>query len=153
MCLYCSSESIHLNSSSPFTKEGCALLCPAGSLAWASDPARPPFFFFLSFKKRKEKKEKEIYDFFEHIYFKVWIFYVVRNINLVFKIPGFWRKCDKFTYISKNVFLCVAYGQYPNMFWMLFFIQKILEVLKNVFSHGFHKKNCFLAFLDFTTRL
>jgi hypothetical protein len=43
---------IHLNSSSPYVKEGYALLCPAGLLAWASDPARPFFFFFvLSFKK------------------------------------------------------------------------------------------------------
>jgi hypothetical protein len=47
---------------------------------------------------------------------------------------------------QKNIFLCVAYGQYPNMFWT--FLKKILE---NVFSHGFlkHNKNYLLAFLDF----
>jgi len=54
----------------------------------------------------------------------------------------------------KKMFLCVAYGQYPNMFWTLFYVKKILEVLKMCFRMDFlNTKNCFLAFLDFTTCL
>jgi len=46
-------------------------------------------------------------------------------------------------------FLCVAYGQYSNMFWTL--LKKNIESFENVFSHGFlkHNKNYFLTFLDF----
>jgi hypothetical protein len=53
------------------------------------------------------------------------------------------------------MFLCVAYGQYPNIL-LNFLLKKkqIFEVLKNMFSHGFLKhKNYYLAFLDFTTCL
>jgi hypothetical protein len=55
----------------------------------------------------------------------------------------------------KNVFFCVAYGQYPNMFWIFFLYKKNIGSFENVFSHGFlkHNKNYFLAFLDFTTCL
>ena len=46
--------------------------------------------------------------------------------------------CDACVSIKKiKFFLYVAYGQYPNMFWMLFFIQKILEVLKRCFRMDF----------------
>jgi hypothetical protein len=40
-------------------------LCPAGSLAWASDPAGLTFF-----KKKEKEKEREIFIFW-HFYFKV----------------------------------------------------------------------------------
>ena len=67
---------------------------------------------------------------------------------------AFWQK----KIYKKNVFLCVAYVQYPNMFWMFFYIQKILEVLKNVFSHGFLKHNkklfsCILGFYNMFVKL
>jgi hypothetical protein len=54
----------------------------------------------------------------------------------------------------KNIFLCVAYNQYPNMFLTFFYIKNIGS-FENVFSHRFlkHKKNYFFAFLDFTTCL
>jgi hypothetical protein len=45
-------------------------------------------------------------------------------------------RCDKYTYISKNIFLCVAYSQYPNIFWM-FFKKTLLEVLKMCFRMDF----------------
>jgi hypothetical protein len=57
---------------------------------------------------------------------------------------------------KKNIFLCVAYGQYPNMFWTLFFLykKKTLEVSKMCFRMDFlNTKIVFLAFLDFTTCL
>jgi len=95
-------------------------LCPAGSLAEASDPAGPNSFL----KKKLKERER---DLFSGIFIlKSEFFYVVKNIytNLVFRIPGFRRNCGKYTYISKFVFLCIAYNQYPNMFWTFFFLYK-----------------------------
>ena len=84
------------------------------------------------------------------------------NDGLLLSILVFTSNCDVCVLkknIKKNVFfLCVAYDQYPNMFWTLFIYiyiyKKIFEVLKNVLSYGFlkHKKK-FLVFLDFTTCL
>jgi len=56
---------------------------------------------------------------------------------------AFWQKN-----IKKNVFLCAAYGQYPNMFWAFFIYKKILEVLKMCFRMDFlnTKKIVFLYF-------
>jgi hypothetical protein len=56
----------------------------------------------------------------------------------------------------KNVFLCVAYGQYPNMFWTFFFIKKqIFKVSKTCFCMDFLNttKKLFSCILDFTTCL
>jgi hypothetical protein len=41
----------------------------------------------------------------------------------------------------KNMFLCVAYGQYPNMFLIFFLFKKNIWSFENVFSHGFFKHN------------
>jgi hypothetical protein len=55
---------------------------------------------------------------------------------------------DKEKY-KKNV-LCVAYGQYPNMFWTLFYVQKILEVLKMCFRMDFlNTKKLFSCIFEF----
>jgi hypothetical protein len=44
-------------------------------------------------------------------------FYVVKKIsNLVFRILGFRRNVTNIHIYQKYVFLCVAYGQYPNIF-------------------------------------
>jgi hypothetical protein len=40
-------------------------------------------------------------------------------------------------FLKKNIFLCVAYGQYPNMFLNFFLYTKILEVLKMCFRMDF----------------
>jgi hypothetical protein len=59
----------------------------------------------------------------------------------------------------KKYFLRVAYGQYPNMFWMFFFIQKNIWSFENVFSHGFfkHKKKilffCIFGFYNMFVKL
>jgi hypothetical protein len=55
----------------------------------------------------------------------------------VFRIPGFWRNVTNIHIYQKNIFSCVAYGQYPNMFWTLFFYQKILKVSKICFRMDF----------------
>jgi len=50
---------------------------------------------------------------------------------------------------KKNNFLCVAYGQYPNMFECFFYIYtKNIGNFENVFLHGFlkHNKIIFLHF-------
>jgi len=55
----------------------------------------------------------------------------------------------------KEMFLCVAYGQYPNIL-LNFLLKKqkqIFEVLKMCFRMDFLNTNYFLAFLDFTTCL
>jgi hypothetical protein len=50
-------------------------------------------------------------------------------------------KCCKYIYVwkTKNVFLCVAYGQYSNMFWTFFYIYKKekFEALKMCFRMDF----------------
>ena len=60
--------------------------------------------------------------------------------GLLLSILMFTSNCDVCvsTKIYKNIFLCVAYGQYPNMFWTLFFLYKIfLEVSKMCFRMDF----------------
>jgi hypothetical protein len=112
---------------------------------WGKWPAQAFCFFFFS----KNKRKKNRFMIFWHIYFKVWIFLCCKkNINLVFRIPGFRRNVTNIHIYQKNVFLCVAYGQYPNMFWTLFFYTKNIGSFENVFSHGFlkHNKIIFLHF-------
>jgi hypothetical protein len=60
-----------------------------------------------------------------------------------FPMLVFWQK--KY----KKIFLCVPYGQYPNMFFNVFlYIKKqIFKVLENVFSYGFLKHNTKIIFL------
>ena len=60
--------------------------------------------------------------------------------GLLLSILMFTSNCDVCvsTKIYKNIFLCVAYSQYPNMFWTLFFLyKKILEVSKMCFRMDF----------------
>ena len=50
----------------------------------------------------------------------------------------------------KKIFLCVAYGQYPNMFWTFFLYKKTnIWSFEQVFSHGFLKQNKKLFLLHF----
>jgi hypothetical protein len=72
--------------------------------------------------------------------------------GLLLSILMFTSNCVVCVLPKKNVYLCVAYDQYPNILWTFFYIKNI-ESFENVFSHGFlkHNKNYFLAFLDFTT--
>jgi hypothetical protein len=57
----------------------------------------------------------------------------------------------------KKMFLCVAYCQYPNMFWTLFYVKKNIGSFKNVFSHGFlkHQKlfSCISGFYNMFVKL
>jgi hypothetical protein len=52
---------------------------------------------------------------------------------------------------QKNIFLCVAYGQYSNMFWTFFIYiyKRNIWSFENVFSHGFLKHNKKIIFLHF----
>jgi hypothetical protein len=118
---------------------------------WGKWPSRTYFFFF--FEKIKEWER----DLFSGIFIlKSKFFYVVKKyIPISYLEYLVFDATAANIYISKFIFLCVAYGQYPNMIWMLFFIYQKYWSFENVFSHGFlkHKKICFLAFLDFTTCL
>jgi hypothetical protein len=135
MCLYCSSELINLNSSSPYVKEGCALYCPPGSLAWASDPARPfPFLFFFQKNKRKRKRFMIFFGIF--ILRSDFFFDVVKNINLVFRIPGFWRNATNLR-IYQKIFSCVLHTANILICFERSFKKKILEVLKMCFRMDF----------------
>jgi len=108
-------------------------LCPAGSLAWASDQAGPTVFFLQKIKER----ERDLW--FSGIFIlRSEFFYVVKKISISYlEYLVFDAVWQIYIYIKKNIFLCVAYGQYPNMFWTLIFIQKILEVSKMCFRMDF----------------
>ena len=67
----------------------------------------------------------------------VWLFF------FFFVMLVFWQK--KY----KTMFLRVAYGQYPNMFWTFFYIQKILEVSKMCFRMDFLNTKKKIIFLHF----
>jgi len=68
------------------------LLCLAGSLVWASDPARPTGFspaIWTELDPDPLKKYKE-YLWFSRV-FILWFlyFYIMKKTNLVFRIRGF----------------------------------------------------------------
>ena len=47
---------------------------------------------------------------FCHIYFKVWFFFcIVKNRNLIFRIPGFRRNVTNIHIYQKNLFSCVLH--------------------------------------------
>ena len=80
-------------------------------------------------------------------------FFFLSNCSVFFFLQNFE---NIYIYMSEKIFfLCVAYGQYPNMFWMFFFKKnKILEVSKICFRMDFlNTTKNLLAFLDFTTCL
>jgi len=81
-------------------------------------------------------------------------FDVVKNINLVFRIPGFWRNATNLR-IYQKMFSCVLHTANILICFECSFFKKNIGSFENVFSHGFlkHNKNYFLAFLDFTTCL
>jgi len=60
-----------------------------------------------------------------------------------FVMLAFWQK--KY----KTMFLCVAYGQYPNMFWTFFLYTKNIRSFENMFSHGFLKHTKKIILLRF----
>jgi len=121
-------------------------LCPNRVTCLGKWPGRTCCFLFF-FKKNKRKRKR--FMIFWNIYFKVWIFLCCKKkyINLVFRIPGFRCNVTNIHISKKHVFLCVAYGQYPNMFWT--FLKKILEVSKMCFHTDFLNttKIIFLYFL------
>jgi hypothetical protein len=106
--------------------------CPAGSLVWASDLARPAGFSPATWAELDpaQKKTSNIVGFLVYLVYGLLFFLYCGNTNLVLKYPVFSMKCCKYLYMSekqkkyflvcciKNVFLCVAYGQYPNIFWI-----------------------------------
>jgi len=104
LCLYYSSELIHLNSNSPFFERTAPPLCPVRSLAWASDPAGPTFFFFF----KKNKRNRKRFMIFWHIYFKVWIFfYVVKKISISYlEYPVFDTMWQIYICIKKMFLVC-----------------------------------------------
>ena len=102
LSLHCSSELIHLNNiRQPTWVLNCTppfFLCPTGSLVWENDPARLTFFF------EKQNKEKVIYDFFWYVYFKVWIFFIVKILVLCLEYPVF-----LFLFFWRNVINILIY--------------------------------------------
>jgi len=79
-------------------------LCPAGSLVWASDPAMPAGFSLATWAELDPTPKKRVISIFFCIYF-FFVFLYCKNINLVFKIPGFRRNV---TNIYINVFMHTA---------------------------------------------
>ena len=137
-------------------KTALLFLCPNRVTCLGKWPSRTCCFLFLFFFFKKKIKERERDLWFSGIFIlrsEFFLFCKKIYINLVFRIPGFRCNVTNIHISKKHVFLCVAYGQYPNMFWT--FLKKNIGSFKNVFSHGFlkHNKNYFLAFLDFTTCL
>jgi hypothetical protein len=79
------------------------------------------------------------------------------NDGLLLFILVFMSNCDVCVLKKKykKIFSCVLNTANTLTCFRTFFMYKNIGSFKNVFSHGFlkHQKNCFLAFLDFTTCL
>jgi hypothetical protein len=98
-------------------------LCPAGSLVWASDPARPAGFNSATWAELDpaQKKMSKIVGFLVYLFYG-FVLYI-------------------YIYISekkqKNILLCVAYSLYPNIVLerSFFYIKKtnIPSLKENVF--------------------
>jgi len=78
-------------------------LCPAGSLVWASDPARPAGFSPTTWTELSLTliKTSNIVVVFR-VYF---VFLYCKNTNIVFRILGFRRNVTNIRIYQKNVFL------------------------------------------------
>jgi len=73
-------------------------LCPAGSLAWASDPAGP------TFKNKIKERERDL--FFGIFILKSEFFLCCKkNTNLVFRILDFRRNVTNMHIYEKNIFI------------------------------------------------
>jgi hypothetical protein len=58
-------------------------------LGWVG-PAQPHGSSWTQPKKNNIKKtEREIYDFLADLFYGLFFIYIVKNINLAFRIPGF----------------------------------------------------------------
>ena len=87
------------------------------SPAYLSFKLHPPFFFMSNgvtclgkwpgqtyFFFEKQNKEKVIYDFFWYVYFKVWIFFIVKILVLCLEYPVF-----LFLFFWRNVINILIY--------------------------------------------
>ena len=76
---------------------------------------------------------------------------IIYMMACYFFIVMFALNCDAcdLDRIQKMFFLCVAYGQYSNMFWMFFLYKKNIGSFENVFSHRFLKHKLFSCISGF----
>jgi hypothetical protein len=82
-------------------------LCPAGSLVWASDPARPAGFSPTTWTELGLTliKTSNIVVVFRVYFVLYFVFLYCKNTNIVFRILGFRRNVTNIRIYQKNVFL------------------------------------------------
>ena len=131
--------------------------CPAGSLVWASDPARLAGFSPATWAELDpaQKKTSNIVVFLLYLFYGFVIFFILWKYKSSIKIPGFSMKCCKYIYMSEKqkIFSCVLHTANTltcfECFFFIYIYKKNIWSFKNVFSHGFLKHNKKFIFLHF----
>jgi hypothetical protein len=119
--------------------------CPAGSLVWASDPARLAGFSPATWAELDpaQKKTSNIVVFLLYLFYGFVIFFILWKYKSSIKIPGFSMKCCKYIYMSEKqkIFSCVLHTANTltcfECFFLYIYTKKTFEVSKMCFRMDF----------------